>query len=216
MTLRQKQIVIGTVLGDGYLQKVGKRNARLRLEHSVKQKDYIFWKYEELKRYMQDRPKLIKRFNPIWKKSYSYYRCQSHSSPFFGKLRDKFYSMNQKIVPKDIKILLDDPFTLAIWYMDDGYYYKRDKTAYIYLSKFSKEEFKLLLKTLKENFGLKPKLEKKNSGNYNLKFSVKETAKLMTIVKPHLIKSMRYKLSRRSLNFLSPVSTESFKDEVAK
>jgi hypothetical protein len=56
---KQREILIGTILGDGYLQKTGKRNARLKLEHSEKQKDYIFWKYEELKNLMQDRPKRI-------------------------------------------------------------------------------------------------------------------------------------------------------------
>lgn len=74
----QRLLLIGILMGDGLLQKTGRSNARLRLEHSIKQKDYIFWKYEMLKNIMQSKPVFIKRFNPIWKKTYSYYRCQSY------------------------------------------------------------------------------------------------------------------------------------------
>ena len=38
LSLTQKQILYGTILGDGYLQKTGEKNARLRLEHGEKQK----------------------------------------------------------------------------------------------------------------------------------------------------------------------------------
>jgi Ni,Fe-hydrogenase I cytochrome b subunit len=77
VTKRQKEILIGTILGDGYLQKTGKRNARLKLEHSERQRDYLWWKYEQLRNLMQDKPKRIERYNPIWKRTYVYYRCQS-------------------------------------------------------------------------------------------------------------------------------------------
>ena len=134
MNQRERNIVIGCILGDGFIQKTGEKNARLRLEHSISQKDYIFWKWRELKRYIQNQPKSIVRFNPIWKKQYAYYRCQSHSSPEFGKLRTLFYYNHQKQIPENIEKLLN-PLVLAVWFMDDGYYYQRDKTSYIYLSK---------------------------------------------------------------------------------
>lgn len=40
-----QQLVIGCVLGDGYLTKSG----CLQIEHSIKQKEYVNWKYEQLK-----------------------------------------------------------------------------------------------------------------------------------------------------------------------
>jgi hypothetical protein len=115
---RQREILIGTILGDGYLQKTGKRNARLKLEHSEKQKDYIFWKYEELKNLMQDRPKRIERFNPKWGKTYVYYRCQTHSMPLLGRYKRYFYDEGgKKKVPENIEKLLRSPLSLAVWYM---------------------------------------------------------------------------------------------------
>lgn len=194
MLKKEREIVIGCILGDGFIQKTGKKNARLRLEHSVKQKDYIFWKWKMLKRYMQDKPKMISRFNPIWQKKYDYYRCQTHSSPQFGKLHQMFYANHQKQIPLEIKKLLTS-LVLAIWFMDDGYYYKRDKTAYIYLSPLPDKDIKRLQDTLKENFCLTSKLEKKKTGALNFKFSVIETKKLVKIIAPHIIPSMRYKIN---------------------
>lgn len=201
---REGEIVIGTILGDGYLQATGARNARLRLEHGIKQKDYIFWKWQQLQRIMQDRPKKIVRYNPIYKKIYSYYRCQSHSSPELGKLRRIFYRENQKIVPNNLGRLLKSKLSLAVWYMDDGYYYQRDKTAYIYLSKFSRENIDKLTEVLKRNFNLVPKIEIKKNGNFNLKFTVAETGKLINLIQAEIIPSMMYKLPK-TLNI--PVST---------
>lgn len=192
MTESERSIVVGTILGDAFLQPTGRRNARLRFEHSSKQKDYIFWKWRELKRYMQDRPKRIERFNPIWKKKYVYYRCQSHASSELGKLRALFYVNSRKQIPVTIKKFLKS-LTLAVWFMDDGYYYKRDRTAYIYLSWLNDEDLRRIKNALAENFHLHPHVEHKRHG-LNLKFSAAETRKLINIIAPHIIKSMRHKI----------------------
>lgn len=195
--------LIGMIMGDGFLQKTGSSNARLRLEHSSKQKEYIFWKYEILKNLMQSSPKFIKRFNPIWKKEYSYYRCQSHSSPFLGRLRRRFYQDNRKIIPESIAKLLKLPLSLAVWYMDDGYLYQQDKNAYIYLSLYSEQEIMRLKQTLEKNFSLEPELKLKKEKYYCFFFDVNQTKKLLSIVQPHIIPSLKYKAS------LNPVTTES-------
>lgn len=194
MTERERHIVIGCVLGDAFLQKTGKRNARLRLEHSARQKEYILWKWRELKRYMQDRPKPLARFNPIWKKRYHYFRCQSHASPQFGRLQAMFYTDHRKQIPKEITKLLASPLTLSVWFMDDGYYYARDRVAYLYLANMPYREISRLEEALKKNFGLTAKLEQKKSGALDLKFSALETKKLIALIAPHVIKSMRYKI----------------------
>jgi len=193
MNERERSIVVGCVLGDGFLQMTGIRNARLRLEHSAKQRSYIAWKWAELKRYVQDRPKRMTRYNPIWRNTYLYYRCQSHSSPQFGKLCAQFYTDHHKRIPVSINKLLT-PLACAVWYMDDGYYYRRDRTAYIYLSHLSQQDIMRLTQALREKFNLSPRLEKKKTGALNFKFPVAETRKLIHIIAPHVISSMRYKI----------------------
>lgn len=194
MTEREQNIVVGCILGDGFIQATGKRNARLRLEHSQRQKDYLYWKWAELKHLMQDRPKLLQRFNPVWKKTYTYCRCQSHSSPQFGKLRALFYHEQRKRIPEGISKWLAKPLTLAVWFMDDGYYFARDKTAYLYLSPLATPDIKRLEQTLHQAYGLTPKLERKKTGALNFKFSAAATKRLIAIIAPHVITSMRYKI----------------------
>lgn len=45
MSERQREILIGCVLGDAYITKLGK----IRIEQSIKQREYVAWKYSELK-----------------------------------------------------------------------------------------------------------------------------------------------------------------------
>lgn len=191
---RQREIVIGTVLGDAYLQKTGKRNARLRLEHSERQRSYIWWKYTELRNIMQDRPKLIERYNPIFRKTYRYWRCQSHSMPILGKFRRWFYPDGEKRIPENIQNILRSPLTLAVWYMDNGCYLARDRTSLIYLPRYPEEDIQRLCQALEVNFDLKASLKIKKERYPCLYFPVGETRKLMEWIAPHVIESMRYKL----------------------
>ena len=181
MTQRQKDIAIGMILGDAYLQKTGKRNARLRLEQGFSQRNYLEWKVDQFKNYFQSKIRALERENPVWKKTYQYVRIQSTASPDFGKLRSIFYNSSQKIIPKTIAMIFKKPLSLAVWFMDDGYYYQRDKIAYLYIPNFDKESIKYLLEALRYNFNLLPILKKKKRGLV-LVFSVQETQKLMSLM----------------------------------
>ena len=201
MTQKQKDVVIGMILGDAYLQKTGKQNARLRLEHSSDQKEYLEWKVSLLQNYFQTKILFLERTNAIWKKTYHYVRIQSTASPEFGKLQRLFYKESQKIIPKTITTFFKNPLSLAVWFMDDGYYYLRDRIAYLYIPNLDEDGRGYLLDALKNNFKLLPVLKQKKRG-FVLIFSVTETQKLMDIIKKFIIPSMRYKIS------LDPVSTE--------
>lgn len=203
MNKRQKAILLGIILGDGYLQKTGKKNARIRLEHSVKQKEYLIWKGRQFPQFFQGKPKKIRRFNPVYKKTYTYFRWHSNASPEIGKFHRIFYSNARKIIPSNLPELFVDPLSLAVWFMDDGYFYQRDKIAYIYLPKYINKEIEILLKTLRNNFSLMPKIKVKKRGNQVLIFSVLDTQKLISLIKSYIISCMKYKLSS-----FDPLSTE--------
>ncbi len=200
MNSTQKAILVGMILGDAYLQKTGKYNARIRLEHSTSQVNYLIWKAKQFPEFFQGKPTKLMRQNPVFGKTYRYSRWQSSSSPEIGKYLRIFYKQGEKIIPKEIGLLLKDPISLAVWYMDDGYLYKRDKIAYIYIPNYSRSEINILLETLKQNFGLEPKMKQKKKGKV-LVFSVLNTYKLLSSISAYIIPSMFYKL-------LDPVSTE--------
>ncbi len=194
LTSEQKSILFGTILGDGYLQKTGKKNARLRLEHGKKQKEYILWKAKKLERLFQGKPKYLERVHPVSKRKYCYWRHQSQSTPYLGKLREIFYSgkSGEKKIPKKIEKYLS-PLALAVWYMDDGYYYLRDRCGYLYLGNVTQEEASLVSQAMLKKFKIKTKIKQKKKG-YAVYFPPSEMIKLKKLIKSHILDYFNYKL----------------------
>lgn len=203
----QKEIIYGLVLGDAFLQQTGTKNARLRMEHSEKQEDYMTWLHQQLKNLFTNQPTKMKRTHPKTKKIYGYVRLQSHSSPWFGKLQKQFYLNGKKIIPKNIASFLKTSRTLAVWYMDDGHYYQRDKSAHIYTQKFSEEELRRLVQTFEKQFSIRPKVYcRPDRQACQLTINGHDLKRFVRLIRPHLIPSMEYKLP------LDPVTTESEKN----
>jgi len=199
---RQKQILYGTVLGDGYLQKTGKENARLRLEHGQKQKEYLFWKVNQFKKLFQGKPVYLERIHPKTKKKYGYWRYQSQSTPYLGKLRKTFYPQDKKKIPEDIINYLS-PQTLAVWYMDDGYFSQRDNSSYLYLGRVDREEAVNASQAILDSFNLPNTILDKKEKGYVIYFSPKIVIKLKKLIKKYMISQFDYKLP------LDPVTTDS-------
>lgn len=58
LTQSQKSLIIGTMLGDGYLRIIpGRKNAFLEINHSFSQKEYVDWKFNRLKNICISTPK---------------------------------------------------------------------------------------------------------------------------------------------------------------
>jgi len=192
LSKEQKSILFGIILGDGYLQKTGQKNARLRLEHGKDQKEYLLWKVRKLGKLFQGKPKYLERIHPISKRKYCYWRHQSQSAPYLGKLRKIFYSDGKKKIPENLEKYLT-PLTLAVWYMDDGYYYLRDRCSYLYLGNVSKEEAEIVAQTLLKKFNISSRVKQKKKG-YAIYFSPKEARKLKNLIKGHILSQFNYKL----------------------
>ena len=193
LTERQTAVVVGTVLGDGFLQKTGSKNARLRLEHSDKQKDYLLWKGAQMSRLFQGKPSYLSRVHPKSGETYSYARWQSNASSEIGVWQRYFYPEGKKIIPADIGENLS-PLALAVWYMDDGYL-SEDKSSFIYLGKVSENEADILRDAISKNFGVEAKVYDKKNKGFALYFPVEETKKLHTLLKSFIHPSMKYKLN---------------------
>lgn len=195
LSKHQKHIIYGTLWGDGWLQATGERNSRLRLEHSVKQVAYVGWLFKELSNIFQSAPTAMTRQHPLSHRRYQYLRLQSHSSPVFGGLRRIFYNARgQKIVPEEAARYLPSSLTLAVWYMDDGYYDRRDRSAHIYVPAYTSSDLKRLVSALDERFLLVPKSYcRPDRRGCQLNFTGPARERLLALVRSHLIPSMRYK-----------------------
>jgi len=202
LSLTQKQILYGTILGDGYLQKTGEKNARLRLEHGEKQKEYLFWKANKFKKLFQGKPTYIERIHPKTKKKYKYWRYQSQSTPYLGKLRKIFYPQGKKRVPKNLNDYLS-PLMLAVWYMDDGYFSPRDKSSYLYLGRVTREEAEDVSRAIIDSFNLSNTILDKKEKGYVIYFSPKTVINLRKLIKKFMLPLFDYKFPS------NPVTTDS-------
>lgn len=191
----QKSILAGTILGDAYLQKTGKKNSRLRFEHSDNQKDYLLWKISKFPKLFQSKPKYLERKHPISGKVYKYWRHQSNSTPELGKWRTIFYREDRKQIPEQLEKFLNDPLSLAVWYMDDGYYYHRDKVSYLYLGRVQEKEAKIAKLAIENNFRVLCRILDKKQKGFALYFSPNETIKFHQKIKPFILPMFNYKIS---------------------
>ncbi len=196
LTQRQEAVLLGTILGDGYLQKTGLKNARLRLEHGEAQKDYIAWKGSQFPKLFLGKPVYLERIHPKTNRVYKYWRWQSNSTPVLGEWLRLFYKNNKKCLPKNLPELLRDPLSLAVWYMDDGNFYQNNHNRYsmIYLGRVSHEEANIATEAIFRNFKIRPKVYDKKEKGYTLFFSVTETKKLHDLLRPLLLPIFNYKL----------------------
>jgi len=140
-------------LGDGCLipNAYGK-NYRLQIEQGVKEKKYVWWKYQVFKNWTLNSPKFQKRTNS-WK-----FRTISH--PVLTKFYKLFYQDGKKIIPKNIDKLLMNQISLAVWFMDDGALGPKRQGITLNTQNFTKEENEQLRECLTKSFHLKTSLHK--------------------------------------------------------
>lgn len=120
LTIKQKNIVEGILLGDGCLLKIYDINSGLYYEQNINHKSYIESINEDLKpfarnlRYRKPRRSIIKE-KEVWNKgSYAFITILS---PIFTKLRNKWYPDEKKIIPPDLELNWEK---IAYWFCDDG------------------------------------------------------------------------------------------------
>lgn len=194
ITKRQSQILIGTLLGDGHLEKNG-NGARLKFGHGLPQRDYIMWKYEELKNLATSKPRFVQEFYAKANKQTKAFHFSTFSSVELMKWRGVFYKKDgTKITPRNIGDLLKSPLSLAVWYMDDGYKRNDCNALRISTDAFSLAEHKLLIDCLYRNFSIKSVIHKK-AGAYNIYIPQASAQSFCDLVRPHIIDSLLYKVS---------------------
>jgi hypothetical protein len=199
LTQIQKDLLVGTLLGDGNLQTQSAGNTwRYRAIHKLAHESYLFHKYELLKDFCQTPPKLSQIIDSRTNKTYSRYMFQTTVADefrFYGLL---FYKQQQdlswkKCVPSNIDSLLT-PQALAYWYMDDGALKWRGKSNAVRIctDSFSIDEISLLKDVLQSKFSLKVSLQKKDAIQ-RLCILEDSYSTLKDLIVPYLLPSMYYK-----------------------
>lgn len=124
----QEDVLVGSMLGDGYLTKAEKFNSKFCKKQHHSKKEYLNWHFTSLRQYsanikeIYSKEVLSQGLNGKIRRNacdayLSSYEYTTYSHPNLTILRDKWYVSNKKTIPND---LLLNPLRIAVWYFDDG------------------------------------------------------------------------------------------------
>lgn len=185
----QLEIIIGIIMGDGYLCKPN-TNAIFKTSHGPKQKEYCKYISDELNslgstlRYSK-RKKVDIRTN----KMYESYICALPANPALNKLYEMFYVNGVKVIPNDNFFYTN--FTersLAFLYMDDGN--KMHKGYAIATMCFTEEQILEFRKFLFNKFNLETSM----FSDHRIYIKAKSAEHFKNLITPYMHETMMYKL----------------------
>lgn len=203
LSCRTRSVLLGSILGDGSL-KINKSciNATMAFRHSIKQKEYCFWKRNQLKDDISSKndinEQISKNVNEFQKHKIRY---QSRALPSLTYLFNLVTKKN-KIHIKRKWLNLMDPLALMVWWLDDGSLVKNTRQGVFCTDGFLFKDVQVLQKYLKKVWKIETKIYslKKFNKDGNERFrlwivSIEELKKFLRIILPHIpIYSMLYKV----------------------
>lgn len=197
LTDKQKQIVCGTIIADGHLfRNNDKRNAALKICHTIKQEEYLDYKYELLKDFVKTKP--TTQISRVGSSVSVYKSFRTLTHPYFTEIHDEIYYRENNRYVKHLNISILNRIKdlgLAIAYMDDGT--KHHKCRDFCFECFSFDEQELFASWLKDVFGIKASIiqyNKKNKKGFRTRINKKSVNDFIKIIEPYVLKTMRYKL----------------------
>ncbi len=181
LTEAQEAVIIGCLLGDGAMRC--KTHALLEINHSVHQRAYVEWKYDQLRNLVTTPPKA----RPSgWQRTAV--RFTTRSLPVLTPLYQRFYAEGAKRIPQD---LILSPLSLAVWLMDDGA--KSYRTVYFNTQKFNQVSQERLIEMLRTQHSIDAR-PNKDKQYWRLRVAVHSMERLTGLVRPHLLEMFEYKL----------------------
>lgn len=173
-----KEIILGSLLGDGSL-KIHKpyKNARFSFRHSVRQKDYFFWKIKKLKE--------VSSKKCFWEQNDKKFRYQSLA---LESLTELYYLANHngKVSVNRKWLNKLNPLSLAVWWLDDGSLVGNSRKGVFCTEGFSRQNVMILSRYLNHNWSVKTHVARRGR-YYQLRiYSTEELKKFLKIILPYI------------------------------
>lgn len=188
LTPRQMELIMGSLLGDGWMQATSDASARFAEGHSLAQEDYLLWKYEALKPYVGPLRSGSKKAGDKVFRSRAF---STSSCPQLRPFYDLFYPgpAHKRRFPETLPDLMT-PLMLAIWYMDDGSL----KSTYHPSITFGldSESLEYACDALR-NLGLYPQLYDNADGTYTISFPGQDRS-FFDLIESYVPSCMSHKL----------------------
>lgn len=215
LTKEQKEMIIGSMLGDGCIAPHGRKNKSYRfiVGHCEKQKDLVYKK----KAILGNLVNTISIRNDKRKNSTMYcFNTIVHHE--LKSIYDLFYENGKKIIRDDIFKYIT-PRCLAFWIMDDGSSGFNQNKIYLRLHTegFTEPENIKLQTMLKSSFDIRSKVCKYNRNNKEycyLSINKENTIKISKLVEEYFVDCMKYKIAPQRLECQSLSKTTDNGDTV--
>jgi hypothetical protein len=188
---RCEAIVVGTILGDGCLERNGK-NIRLRIDHSIHQRAWVEWKHSELRELHPGSPRLVTRIDVRTGSQHVNYRFSTSSTESLNDFFDIFYATGEKRIPSFIGDFLS-PLALAVWYQDDGGRRGDCASGYLNTNAYAVEDVEFLKLCILNSFGISTRTHFA-AGKPRIYIPAKQFGMFCEIIRTNVIDEMRYKL----------------------
>lgn len=186
-----KRDLLGIMLGDGYISKKGV----LTVRHSIKQKEYLMFKYNFCKEHYKGRD-----FNIVNVSSQNGIQFGLSDKKTFTIWRKLYYPDGKKFISKSLLNRLTKQ-AIAFWYCDDGSMYFKKRRNVIHAVECvistccSKTEAENVCSYFLNTWNIKMTL-KHMKGKYSVRFGTKEARKFMHIFGSYIPDCMSYKMDK--------------------
>lgn len=180
LTENQRSIIMGCLLGDGAMRC--RANALLEINHGVRQRAYVDWKYQQLANLVGTPPKLR-----TGNGARIAYRFTTLSLPELTRFYELFYRQRRKIVPEG---LILSSLSLAVWFMDDGS--KSHRALYLNTQQFDMADQHRLIEVLGAQWDVKGTLNR-DKHYFRLRIAVSSVVRFKEIVEDHILPYFTYK-----------------------
>ncbi len=194
-TQRQKDIALGSLLGDAYLRPSSARppatSYSLSFTHGEKQKAYLEWKLSEFENYVVT--KQFYRRVVSFHNNAPTYSFSTITHPYLKELHDLCYPDGVKRVSRELLCQLS-ALSLAVWYMDDGSRNRNRGTVVLCTNCFSYDEHVLMVDFFANRFNIEAKIEPRRNGQFALRINASQRHRFFDLIAPHIPDCMAYKL----------------------
>lgn len=205
---KQMEVIVGSLLGDGCLDKISKpgRQSRFTESHSLLQKNWLAWKRDVLGTW-------VSNFSYLKSSDRESYRLKTVVSPQFTVLEKEWYKRDEfgnyvlkkvgkrmhriKVLPKNLEIT---PLALAVWYLDDGHREKANTGCSISTLCFTPIEVDILLNKI-QSLGIRHCSKLKQGNSYIIRIGSKSLDDFFCLIDltiSDIPECMMYKISARN------------------
>lgn len=210
LTTQQHELLIGSLLGDGWCSASSEASASFSENHSLKQEVYLKWKGSLLGDYLSSYYPTTKT---VEGRVYKGVGLRSKSCPQIRPYYDLFYPApdRKRVFPSNLHDLMT-PFALSVWFMDDGSCRGFHPSITFGLDDLSLKRATRALRKL----GLKPTLhEDDRDGSCSIHFPG-QSDQFFALVREHIPECMTHKLPKESVRRDADRNAKKLTAEVAR